>query len=77
MTSSGTLIGEKLRGEWKPTGVPNKGDIEIRPYRKKCKSGDVRSIQAREAFETRLGMLKEGYKSKNVLYSPFLISLNI
>ena len=46
------------------TGIPAKGDIAIRPYRKVSKN--PRYKKERDAFEARLKLLQMGYKSPHV-----------
>lgn len=52
------------------TGVPAKGDIEIRPFRKKVKSS--RLIKDREYFNGRMKLLKQGYKSQETLLNYYV-----
>eukprot|EP00041_Stephanoeca_diplocostata_P033532 m.1110548 g.1110548 ORF g.1110548 m.1110548 type:complete len:392 (-) comp24357_c0_seq7:3230-4405(-) len=51
--------------KYTPTGVPNKGDIESRPFRKKTKVS--RLLKDRENFNARLKILSTGYKSNHTL----------
>jgi len=48
-----------------PTGIPNQGDIEHRPFRKKTKV--PRLVEDRERFNNRLKVLRQGYRSPEIL----------
>mmetsp|Transcript_19481 Transcript_19481/g.50681 ORF Transcript_19481/g.50681 Transcript_19481/m.50681 type:complete len:391 (-) Transcript_19481:211-1383(-) len=50
---------------FRPTGIPNAGDVELRAFRKKTK--DPRLLEDRKYFNERLKMLQAGYRSPETL----------